>query len=265
MHHQSVLVPPLLMALLLLSWMTPVQAQTGKTTTCFEAQNSVVLDGRWTTPEEWQDSEQISLTAYIEPGTPYEWTSNGTAYARTKHDNNFLYVLIDFVSAGKAEKDDGGLIMLDGEHDADPILDNDDFGLQITWTSTATTSLDAHGGDSGNWVSIPVPGGAQGASSLDASNDPNSGVRHPTYEFKIPMSLFKTTDKIGFSAGVFQLTAKVLMLWPQDRSRVGPDTWGELAFSAVPVPEFPGLVSQVAVLISACLSLLILRKPRKTR
>jgi hypothetical protein len=259
------LVPPLLMALLLLSWMTPVQAQTGKTTTCFAAQNSVVLDGRWTTPEEWQDSEQITLAAYIGPATPYEWTGNGTAYARTKHDNNFLYILIDFVSAGKAEKDDGGLVMLDGEHDADPILDNDDFGFQITWTSTATTRLDAYRGDSGSWVSIPIPGGAQGASSLDASNDPNLDVRHPTYEFKIQMSLFQSANKIGFSAGVFQLAAQVLMLWPHDRSKVGPDTWGELAFSAVPVPEFSGLLSPVVVLISACLSLLILRKPRETR
>ena len=254
----------MLTALLLLSCMTPVQAQTEKETTCFAAQNSVVLDGRWTTPEEWQDSEQIVLTAHIGRDTPYEWTGNGTAYSRTKHDNNFLYVLIDFVSATKAEKDDGALVMLDGDHDAGTVLDNDDMGFQIVWASTATTKLDAYRGDSGSWVSIPVPGSTQAASSLDASNDPNSDTRHPTYEFKIPMSLFKSAEKIGFSAGVFQLTAKVLMLWPQDRSKVGPDTWGELAFSAVAVPEFSGLASPIVMFISACLSLLILRKTRKT-
>jgi len=116
------------------------------------------------------------------------------------------------------------------------------------------------GAGSGGWVSISVLESGQAASSLDASNDPNSAVTDPTYEFKIPMSLFKGVNKIGFSAGVFQQTKRSSCCGLRTDRGLSLERGGELAFSDVAAPEFSTLVDPIVMFVSACLSLLILRK-----
>lgn len=241
-----------------------VQAQAVNTMTCFTLQNPVTVDGRYTGQDEWQDSLELSLVSYIGQGT-INWTGNGSAYIKTKHDNAFLYVLVDFVSVPTANVDDGSWITLDVKHNGGNSLSSDDIGFEITWISGGKTKFGATEVSGGNWVDASVPANALGASSLNAENDPHSTVAHSIYEFRIPTSSFTGTNEVGFSVGVWNDAAKVLMLWPGGRLRSTPATWGNLELSTTTVPEFEGANALILAFLTLSLVVGVFRARRSNR
>lgn len=58
--------------------------------------NPVGLDGRWSTRAEWADASEAKI---VHDGQ--------TAYLRAKHDERFVYVMIDYVSDKGLERGDG--------------------------------------------------------------------------------------------------------------------------------------------------------------
>ena len=52
--------------------------------------NPVTIDGKWTTPDEWSDTQRVSM--YVAEGP------ESTGFLRIKNDDQYLYLLVDFVS-----------------------------------------------------------------------------------------------------------------------------------------------------------------------
>jgi len=84
-----------------------------------------------------------------------------------------------------------------------------------------------------------VPQGVEISMSMTNSN--NLSQQHEVSEFKIPFSIFPDLqDSIGFGAAAYagNGTSFKSATWPEEYYRTIPNTWGELAVSSEPIPEF---------------------------
>ena len=52
--------------------------------------NLVTIDGKWTTPDEWSDTQRVSMLVAEGP--------ESTGFLRVKNDDQYLYMLLDLVS-----------------------------------------------------------------------------------------------------------------------------------------------------------------------
>ena len=52
--------------------------------------NPVTMDGKWTTLDEWSDAQRLSMHVAEGP--------ESTGFLRIKNDDQYLYLLVDFVS-----------------------------------------------------------------------------------------------------------------------------------------------------------------------
>jgi len=196
------------------------QASARLTVVCPKLERDVTVDGKWTSPEEWTDASESSLT--FMQGT-------GEAYFSMKYDSNSFYVLVDFVSRVKTVVGDGALVGLDTQNDGGKEIKDDDLSLLIRW-NTETVSMGAmqwHGWMGQNWQALPS--GFEAKSSTDAQNDPHSTASHEIYEFRIPNTTFKASAS-GFWVGIGGGEAGYFAVYPPaDIS--SPDNWAQLEFS----------------------------------
>ena len=219
---------------------------TSSPVTCNLASYPVTVDGKWTNTGEWSDASQIKMFCYIGAESSFSWIGNGTAYFRAKHDENYLYILVDFVSADSKVYDEAtGLgdmawAIFDADHNDGSILQNGDLLFRIKWTSPESFVSDTMGaslqttvmGVSANeWVIVESPEGVDMAASTDAKNDPYSTSPHPIYEFKIPKNIFGGQGSVSMCLTTSDPHAGVLMVWPLNRDYKNPSTWENLTLA----------------------------------
>ena len=190
--------------------------------------NPVTIDGKWTTTDEWSDTNRVSMYLVQGPAS--------TGYVRLKHDADFLYLLADFVSDTTMASAQKGQT---GSH-----YDHFAVGIYTNVNDTNTKCCD-HGVDlawyNGKSAPDPVqPTWVQSAMSYDGTNDPDSSKSHAIYEIAIPMGTFENSSALGIS--VWDWSRVVNMHWPQWQG--SGNSWdmryfGDLVFSQVVVPEFP--------------------------
>jgi hypothetical protein len=194
--------------------------------------NPVTIDGRWTNPDEWSDTNRVSM--YLLQGP------QSTGYIRLKHDPDFLYLLVDFVSdttkandqtLGTGDTFDGLNVGIDYVN----LLKTNccDVYVQLKWS---------------NGMSVPAqttPSWVESAISYDATNDPDSATAHAIYEVAFPKeSIAPSNVAIAARISVWDWSRGVNMHWPQWQGPTGVSGWdtkyfGELTFSEVTVPELP--------------------------
>jgi hypothetical protein len=212
------------------------QASARLTVACPKLERDVTVDGKWTSPEEWTDALESSLT--FMQGT-------GEAYFSMKHDDNNFYVLVDFVSRTKTVVGDGALVGLDTQNDGGKEIKDDDLAILIRW-NTPTVSMGAMqwGGWTGqDWQSL-ASGGFEAKSSIEAENDPHSTAPHEIYEFRIPKATLKTPTS-GLWVGIGGGEAGYFALYPPaDIS--SPDNWGQLEFSGKTLAELTATVTSAS-------------------
>jgi hypothetical protein len=234
--------------------------------------NPVTIDGKWTSPEEWSDALETPLYK------SFDSKLNGTAYFYTKHDGDYIYALIDFISDTSKDANDGAGICFDTNHDGGSLANPDDYAFWFYWTTETASKFFMWKGTGSGWQKtdariaelVPVPG-SQAASSLDAS--PRSSSPHMIYEFRVPKAIFAGgSSVVGFAVSAWHnpygtRPIEVLLVWPKDTWRDIPAMWGELAFSAVPIPELPapglGAVSMIALAASLLASRRLWRPRRR--
>jgi hypothetical protein len=210
--------------------------------------NPVTVDGKWTTPNEWSDTHRVSM--YVVQGP------TSTGYVRLKHDSNFLYLLVDFISdttpAGKQTSSSGShyddLNIGIDKNVNDTNTECCDLSVNLTWENkkTAPNPVDPP------WV--------QGSMSYNATNDPDSGTSHAIYEIAVPMPTFEMNSAIRIS--VWDQSRSVNMHWPNYQGSWSMKYFGGLVFSDIVVPEFS--INVAAVLLVATVTVSLLLRKRTT-
>lgn len=164
-------------------------------------QNPPIIDGKWTTPNEWDNAQAITVE------------QNGTKmYIIAEHDHDFIYVMADIITdqiaTSSANIVGNNLLM---------IFDIDNYtGYSLTSKNigVGTSHLFVNGIKRSNgfgsdiWtydnqskpVDIESPLEYASNASFSSVNDPFDSVHdHRTYEFRIPISLVHVSNTYGFS------------------------------------------------------------------
>jgi hypothetical protein len=184
--------------------------------------NPVTIDGKWTTPDEWSDTQRVSM--YVAEGP------ESTAFLRIKYDDQYLYVLVDFVSdttpAIRQPRGqpahwsyDGVTIAIDKHANQQKSTDEADLVIVLMWWS---------GYDAPEPVA-PPDAWIEGAMSYTATNDPDSQTSHATYELAIPMQMFEKPSAIR--ASVWDISREANMHWPAYEGSWSTKYFGGLIFS----------------------------------
>jgi len=216
---------PVLIALclILLSPLGAVASEDQRSVNSTALTNTVSLDGKWTTPEEWMDGTEVKI--------------DEVGYIRIKDTTTELYILVDFIADTQTDDGDYASVVLDTRNDGGSTPKSDDHQIRITWSTTygLVYSIEyAYGTDQG-WRSYKVPKGFEGASSIDASNDFYLSTPHLIYEFKLTKTIVADYANVaGIFIGAFDPRG-ITLWWPPSADQNDPNTYGDVVF-AVPIP-----------------------------
>jgi len=184
--------------------------------------NTVTIDGKWTTRDEWSDTQLVSM--YVAEGP------ESTGFLRIKNDYEYLYLLVDFVSdATPAIRQprgqpahwcyDGVSIAIDKHANEQKPTDEPDLVIELMWWS---------GYDAPEPVA-PPDAWIEGAMSYDATNDHDSQTSHAIYELAIPMQMFENPSAVRVSA--WDISREANMHWPAYQGSWSTKYFGDLIFS----------------------------------
>jgi hypothetical protein len=252
----------LFVCLPLAAFTNPVEAR--ENVTCGRLNEQVTVDGRWTTVDEWTDAVEVSLVFT---------QGSGKAYSKAKYDDNYLYVLIDFVSDQQTQGGDMAMVAVDPKNNRGSDPQTDDFTLVFRW-NTPTQSVSLIGWGTGGQESVwgNLGEGFNAACSNNAENDPYGKAPHLTYEFQIPMKLTSPTgagsfslSATGFGIGVSAFNGQTgACAWPGGVDLAVPEGYASVTFTTKVVPEFSTAMSIVLFLVLAVATIL-LRHPSRQR
>jgi len=184
--------------------------------------NPVTIDGKWTTSDEWSDTQRVSM--YVAEGP------ESTGYLRIKNDDRYLYLLVDFVSdttpairQTRGEPAhwsyDGVSIAIDEHANEQEPTEEADLVIELLWWS---------GYDAPEPV-IPPDAWIEGVMSYDATNDPDSQTSHAIYELAMPMQIFENPSAIRVSA--WDISREANVHWPVYEGSWSTEYFGDLIFS----------------------------------
>jgi hypothetical protein len=210
----------------------------------------VTVDGKWTAADEWSDAVVITLINCNCSSV----TANGYLYA--KHDPSNFYFLIDFASSTVLDgQHDNMDVFLDPLHNGGTVPQSDD---RVFVVGTSGGVMNVGAGVSQWSLNNPLPEGVKVVFSMAGSS--NRAQPHEIVEFMVPFSMFSGMQStIGFSVaaghGSVGSSEFSLALWPANRQRDNPSTWGEVAMSSTPIPEFSSVWSVIAATLLVSVTL----------
>ncbi|MFB5606417.1 MAG: hypothetical protein ACE5R7_09030 [Nitrosarchaeum sp.] len=216
--------------------------------------NDVIFDGKWTFTTEWKPSSWNQLN----------YDNEKTIHLRTAHQDEFLYVFVDFVSDITLDKNsDNAIICFDTKNDKTEIADSNDYCFSVSLDSKS--SFTYQGGSpfamKGNFKKIPNPESMIAISSVSGDKDRYSIIPHTNYEFKIPIELLGRSNVYGFYLGVYDHHERKIYSWPQDITQEtlfdipSPKLWGEIRSPDNSLPEFGTPIIVFSVIITMILIL----------
>jgi len=197
--------------------------------------NPVTIDAKWTTPDEWSDTQRVSM--YVAEGP------ESTGFLRIKSDDQYLYLLVDFISdttpaIGQSRGEpvhwsfDGVSVGIDehaNEQKPKPVGDEDDFSECVSGSRCVMMELEWLSGYGAPQPVTPSDAEIDGVMSYDATNDPDSQTSHAIYELAIPMQMFTSPSAIRVS--VWDVSRGVNMHWPAYEGSWSTKYFGDLVFS----------------------------------
>ena len=188
---------------------------------CFTFTNKIIVDGKWTTLDEWDDAIEETLDF---------GKGSGEAYLRVKHDAENLYVLVDFLTYYEIKTGDSCMVVLDTKHDGGSMIQPDDLAVLIRWnTPTEIYPAIQWEGWVADWEFLPSD--FEVNSSIDAEQDPYSTTPHLIFEFKIPKSSFKSSSTtLGFLVFLICDNENLNAALPLVQEALKPDNWADLIF-----------------------------------
>ena len=163
-------------------------------------------------------------------------------YLRIKSDDQYLYLLVDFISdttpaIGQSRGEpvhwsfDGVSVGIDehaNEQKPKPVGDRDDFAECVSGSRCVLIELKWLSGYSAPQPVTPSDAGIDGVMSYDATSDPDSQTSHAIYEFAVPMQMFTSPSAIRVS--VWDPSRGVNMHWPTYEGSWSTKYFGDLVF-----------------------------------
>lgn len=163
--------------------------------------NTPVIDGKWTTPDEWDKTKAISVEK-----------NDTKMYIIAQHDMNFLYVIADVVTDQSASSYSmllryDLLMIFDINNYQGNTLGSNNIGIGTSHTFINGTEVKTRFGsevwtydNQSNAVDLSSTSNYNSSAGFSSTNDPFESIHdHRIYEFRIPMSLLHNSDKYGFS------------------------------------------------------------------
>jgi hypothetical protein len=199
--------------------------------------DETIFDGKWTFLQEWKSTSENVL----------EFDDGSKLSVKTGHDRNNLYVLLDFISDHTFSKSaDFGIVCIDSKSDKEDKPESDDYCFFITLGSKNPITL--QGGsilaNSNYLMKIENNPRLVAVGGISDENDRYSVIPHTTYEFKIPVEVFGSSDIYGFYVAVYDANTNLVYTWPQNISIEkfpyipSQSKWGELISPDKSLPEF---------------------------
>ncbi|KFM18078.1 hypothetical protein AAA799P11_01235 [Marine Group I thaumarchaeote SCGC AAA799-P11] len=196
---------------------------------------SVIFDGKWSFFTEWKESTLTDMG-----------NENAQIKLRTAHQNDFIYVLVDFVSDVHLDKKiDMSIICFDSENNKSKLSDENDFCFSVSLGSE--NGFIYQGGSpfalKQNFEKIYHPDFIA-IGGVSDENDRYSKTPHTSYEFKIPLELIGRENVYGFYVGVHDSYTKTTYTWPENipvdtfTKIAKPNHWGEIYSPDKSLPEF---------------------------
>lgn len=236
-----------------------VDASLGKPLTCPLSTQAVVIDGKWTSKSEWNDTAETKLLV---------GAGSAEGFFRIKHDATWLYVLSESLVDKALEYDtttghgDWMQIYLDTLHDEGKSPKTDDYKMWAAWTNPSYMDILARKGTGTGWGDVFQLDGLQVKIGLDSGNSPHSPTPHVVAEWKIPLSIIGKTEFGLFVRGVSDSSEVETMhlYWPgptQADQGVDPSSWGTVTLSSVPIPEF---TSAWLIVVASVLAVMVISR-----
>lgn len=187
--------------------------------------NPVTIDGKWTTVNEWNDSQEIPMEYNIYN----KYKNNGTSYLRVKHDDNYLYILIDVPSHVYPTR------LLSNVY-VDP---EDNGGWQPQPDDYCYSYFAYAGGEyeikyivvDGRWEFYHYRGITNTdirnniSASKNSINNPYSKISHAIYEYRIPLPDRKN---IRIYVNLLDQDHNFYATWPGKVWNDTPELWGKI-------------------------------------
>ena len=232
--------PSLLITTLMLSTIVnmPIQSLQEPTSLIIpKSHEDVEIDGLWTTKTEWIDSSELKIN-----------DNELSAYVRAKHNQVFVYLLIDFLSDhGLEASGDFALICFDTQNNVGNVPLPDDYCFyRITRTGDFIEGIIQ--GNGVDWTLLqeaeiwdPYDEKFDAAISASHMNDPYDSINtHVIYEFRIPIETYGFNEEMGFYTYVHDAYTREFIEWPANAGDKqfkfivkdvlpAPDKWGDLS------------------------------------
>jgi len=185
----------------------------------FKSTNSIIIDGKWTTYDEWINSSEESFIFV---------NGTGTAYLRFLNDDDYVYALVDFITYDDTKTGDSCMVVFDTKNDGGTLIKSDDLAVLIRWnTPTQIYPAIQWGGWTGNWENLPSD--FEVDSSTDSENNLYSTDPHLIFEFKIPRDYFEPDImQLGFISFLFIDDNDIMAGFPPIQPPHSPDDWNDL-------------------------------------
>jgi len=195
------------------------------------------IDGLWTTKTEWTDSSELEIN-----------DKDLSAYVRAKHNQAYVYLLIDFVSDhGLEASGDFAVVCFDTQNNAGNAPLPDDYCFyRVTRTGDFIDGIIQ--GNGVDWTVLqeadtwdPYDEKFDAAISSSHMNDPYDSINtHVIYEFRIPIESYGFNEEMGFYTYVNDAYTKEFIEWPANAGGKQfkfivkdvlpvPDKWGDLS------------------------------------
>lgn len=216
----------------------PIQSAEGSLSLIIpESRESVEVDGLWTTKTEWTDSSELKIS-----------DEELSAYVRAKHNQAYVYLLIDFLSDhGLEASGDFAVVCFDTKNNAGNAPLSDDYCFyRVTRTGDFMDGIIQ--GNGMDWTVLqeaetwdPYDEKFDAAISSSHMNDPYDSVNnHVIYEFRIPIESYGLNEEMEFYVYVNDAYTKEFIEWPIDAGGKdfklivkdvvpAPDKWGDLS------------------------------------
>jgi len=217
--------------------------QNGMITVPFSAKIAVI-DGEWTTTEEWEDA---SITNLLH--------KDRKVVLLMKHDGEYQYIMFDALYDVTPKKQGFtsrhlATILIDTENDGGTVMQKDDFRFtfgimydeqgEIISTPMGFLNQISIGDPNSEkgYSSMPEPSGFKHNISFSSKNDPYESAKHYIHEFKIPLSFFDNVDSFGFSAFYDGTVGDAEFIYPKFPDKLiprEPNEWASIFFNSASI------------------------------
>ena len=241
--------------LLTINAATTLATEEGYTRTEYPTVVTPIIDGTWTSPDEWTDGAQTNITDNVNFRSTWTMVSSDPIVVTS----NFI---VEILNDNTDDAGDYWQICIDGNVDGGTAPQSDDFKIDII----GHTDITVYQGTGTGWTEVtPAEGDITYANSI--SESPTSSTPHWIAEF----TFLKTSGVIQMGAewalrvAVYDESNSVagVQAWPPTPEDV-PNRYGLNTYVSEPIPEnlsfiVLALLSSVAIVVTT----LVFRKRTK--